>query len=94
MKMERYIDEDGKVVVKLINDNNKNYNGLRMFKKDFIDKFEHKVIKESEHTYVFQVPRMYDSEWVYILFHSDLHLFNTAGECEIYEYRWLIRKEN
>lgn len=88
MFIEREIDENGKTILHVFNDSKDSFTNLKSFKKDFLPILgEHKIIKASEHIAVFQTPELYDTTKVFILFHSDLLLFNN-GKCLIFEYNF------
>ena len=88
MFIEREIDENGKTILHVFNDSKDNFTNLKAFRKDFFPILgEHKIIKISEHTVVFQTPEFYDTTKMFILFHSDLLLFNN-GKCLIFEYNF------
>lgn len=88
MLIERLKDGNGKFEIHVINDDNENYTNLKAFKKDFLPLLgEHKVIRVTEHTFSFQVPELYDTTKVLILFHSDLCLYN-INMLRIFEYNF------
>lgn len=88
MLIERLVDENGKLELKVINDENEQYTNLKAFRKEFLPLLgEHKIIGVSEHVFKFQVPELYDTTKVLILFHSDLALYN-IGSMKIFEYNF------
>lgn len=88
MLIERLKDGNGKLEIHVINDDDENYTNLKAFKKDFLPLLgEHKVIRVTEHTFSFQVPELYDTTKVLILFHSDLCLYN-INMLRIFEYNF------
>ena len=88
MLIERLKDGNGKLEIHVINDDDENYTNLKAFKKDFLPLLgEHKVIRVTEHTFTFQVPELYDTTKVLILFHSDLCLYN-INMLRIFEYNF------
>lgn len=94
MRIERRLDENGKLELLVFQENGEQYSELKGFRKVFLPLIgEHKVIRQSEHVFMFQIPEMYDQEKVIILFHSDLKLFELSGRCILFEYRWARVKE-
>ena len=88
MKIEQIRDENNKIELRVINDDDTKYTNLKAFKKDFLPLLgEHKVIRVTEHTFSFQIPELYDTTKVLILFHSDLCLYN-IDLLRIYEYNF------
>lgn len=88
MKIEQVRDENNKIELRVINDDDTKYTNLKAFKKDFLPLLgEHKVIRVTEHTFSFQIPELYDTTKVLILFHSDLCLYN-IDLLRIYEYNF------
>ena len=88
MRIERLVDENNKLELRVVNDDGSNYTNLKAFKKDFLPVLgEHKVLGVSEHVFKFQVPEQYGTTKVLILFHSDLSLFNHTA-LKIYEYNF------
>lgn len=88
MIIERNVDENGKLFLRVFNDSKENYTNLKAFRKDFLPVLgEHKIIKITEHTTVLQIPEQYDTDKVLIVFHSDLALYNN-GKCLIFEYNF------
>ena len=88
MLIERLKDGNGKLEIHVINDDDENYTNLKAFKKDFLPLLgEHKVIRVTEHTFTFQIPELYDTTKVLILFHSDLCLYN-INMLRIFEYNF------
>ena len=71
------------------------YTELKGFRKVFLPLLgEYRVIRQSEHVFVFQIPELYGQDKVIILFHSDLTLFGVSGRCILFEYSWAkIREE-
>lgn len=88
MIIEREIDENGKTILRVVNDSGDKFTNLKAFRKDFLPVLgEHMIVRVTEHTTVFQTPELYDTEKVFILYHSDLALFNN-GKCLIFEYNF------
>ena len=88
MVIEREIDNNGRMILTLINDSQDSYTNLKAFRKDFLPLIgEHEIIKVSEHTTVFQTSDLYGTDNVFILFLSDLALFNN-GKCTVFEYKF------
>lgn len=88
MKIEQVRDENNKIELRVINDDDTKYTNLKAFKKDFLPLLgEHKVVRVTEHTFSFQIPELYDTTKVLILFHSDLCLYN-IDLLRIYEYNF------
>ena len=88
MKIEQIRDENNKIELRVINDDDTKYSNLKAFKKDFLPLLgEHRVIRVTEHTFSFQIPEIYDTTKVLILFHSDLCLYN-IDLLRIYEYNF------
>ena len=88
MKIEQIRDENNKIELRVINDDDTKYTNLKMFKKDFLPLLgEHRVVRVTEHTFSFQIPELYDTTKVLILFHSDLCLYN-IDLLRIYEYNF------
>ena len=88
MKIEQIRDENNKIELRVINDDDTKYSNLKAFKKDFLPLLgEHRVIRVTEHTFSFQIPELYDTTNVLILFHSDLCLYN-IDLLRIYEYNF------
>lgn len=88
MKIEQIRDENNKIELRVINDDGAKYTSLKAFKKDFLPLLgEHKVARVTEHTFSFQIPELYDTTKVLILFHSDLCLYN-IDLLRIYEYNF------
>ena len=88
MKIEQIRDENNKIELRVINDDDTKYSNLKAFKKDFLPLLgEHRVIRVTEHTFSFQIPELYDTTKVLILFHSDLCLYN-IDLLRIYEYNF------
>ncbi len=88
MKIEQIRDENNKIELRVINDDDTKYTNLKAFKKDFLPLLgEHKVVRVTEHTFSFQIPELYDTTKVLILFHSDLCLYN-IDLLRIYEYNF------
>ena len=88
MKIEQIRDENKKIELRVINDDDTKYTSLKAFKKDFLPLLgEHRVIRVTEHTFSFQIPELYDTTKVLILFHSDLCLYN-IDLLRIYEYNF------
>ena len=88
MKIEKMRDETNKIELRVINDDDTKYTNLKAFKKDFLPLLgEHKVVRVTEHTFSFQIPELYDTTKVLILFHSDLCLYN-IDLLRIYEYNF------
>ena len=86
MLIERLLDENNKLEIKVVNDDNAKYTNLKAFKKDFLPLLgEHRVVRVTEHTFSFQVPELYDTTKVLILFQSDLCLYN-INMLRIFEY--------
>ena len=92
MVIDKLLDENNKIVLNVINNNQEHYTNLKAFKKELSALQELEVVKTTERTFVFQTPEIYDTEKVFILFHSDLAIYNLCGSCKIYEYRWLMKK--
>lgn len=88
MLIEQLKDQNGKIEIRITNDDEERYTNLKAFKKDFLPLLgEHKVVRVTEHTFTFQIPELYDTTKVLILFHSDLSLYN-VGLLRIYEYNF------
>lgn len=88
MIIERTLDENNKIELKVFNDDNEKYSNLKAFKKDFLPLLgEHKVVRVTEHTFSFQIPELYGTTKVLILFHSDLCLYN-VNMLRIFEYNF------
>ena len=88
MKIEQIRDENNKIELRVINDDDTKYTNLKAFKKDFLPLLgEHRVVRVTEHTFSFQIPELYDTTKVLILFHSDLCLYN-IDLLRIYEYNF------
>ena len=89
MVIEREIDDNGKIILRVINDSEDNFTNLKAFRKDFLSLIgEHEIVKISEHTTVFQTPELYGTDKVFIVFFSDLALFNKSGKCLVFEYNF------
>jgi hypothetical protein len=88
MLIERLLDENNKLEIRVVNDDDAKYTNLKAFKKDFLPLLgEHRVVRVTEHTFSFQVPELYDTTKVLILFHSDLCLYN-INMLRIFEYNF------
>ena len=82
MRIEKRLDENGKVELVVHQDSEELYTELKGFRKVFLPLLgEHKVIRQSEHVFMFQIPEFYGQDKVIILFHSDLALFGVSGKC-------------
>ena len=89
MRIEKRLDENGKIEVVIHQENEELYTELKGFRKAFLPLLgEHKVIRQSEHVFMFQIPEFYGQDKVIILFHSDLTLFGVSGKCILFEYGW------
>ena len=88
MLIERLLDENDKLEIRVINNDDAKYTNLKAFKKDFLPLLgEHRIVRVTEHTFSFQTPELYGTTKVLILFHSDLCLYN-VNMLRIFEYNF------
>lgn len=94
MRLERNIDENSKLELKVLIDKTESYNDFKSFKKVFLPLIgEYDLVKQSEHLFIFKLPEIKNKDGVMILFQSDLDLLKVSGECVLFEYSWPPIKE-
>lgn len=89
MRIEKRIDENEKVELVVFKEPGETIStNFKGFRKDFLPLVgEHKIVKQTEHTYLFQLPEQYGQERVMIMFYSDVELLRVSGKCILFEYR-------